>query len=397
MGSKFEQLMRNYSKVQQFPMDAPLMPLAESQPSSQPSQEELKAQLAAETQQDPSLAALGRIKQAIARHRPAYQVGKKGGEFENGIQDVQAALELAKAMGQTVRLFDSMEALNKEINKKKLPGAGNTAGIFYRGTYLDPFGSAYVDPKAKGFEGLVFALNPGAKKFDGSKVSDTEALMYLLHEISHGLTLGNMDGGLQSKAESFANPVSRTNDSVSPGSFAGSALLPLVMKSTQKQRDAILEEIANIQVNLDAFTTNKPEERVAVRNVRKLIQFHDKAKAEGASESELFTYKQTLSDYAEYMENIRETAVDPVWVYLMNPNLAKKVMPKTSALIRTEFNKAKDPKIQFFSHPLAVVAAVVAAMMSQREEDDERERQQQKQMPPGALNAPMAPGMLSQA
>jgi hypothetical protein len=344
-----------------------------------------------------SLTTLGRIKQAIARHRPAYQVGKKGGEFENGIQDVQAALELAKAMGQTVRLFDSMEALNKEINRQGLPGAGNTAAIFYRGTKLDPFNKFYVSPKAKGFEGLVFALNPGAKKFDGSKVSDTEALMYLLHEISHGLTLGDMDGGLQSKGESFANPVSRTNDSVSPGSFAGSALLPLVMKSTQKQRDAILEEIANIQVNLDAFTTNKPEERVAVRNVRKLIQFHDKAKAEGASESELFTYKQTLSDYAEYMENIRETAVDPVWVYLMNPNLAKKVMPKTSALIRTEFNKAKDPKIQFFSHPLAVVAAVVAAMMSQREEDDERERQQQQQMPPGALNAPMAPGMLSQA
>jgi len=344
-----------------------------------------------------SLTTLGRIKQAIARHRPAYQVGKKGGEFENGIQDVQAALELAKAMGQTVRLFDSMEALNKEINRQGLPGAGNTAAIFYRGTKLDPFNKFYVSPKAKGFEGLVFALNPGAKKFDGSKVSDTEALMYLLHEISHGLTLGNMDGGLQSKGESFANPVSRTNDSVSPGSFAGSALLPLVMKSNQKQRDAILEEIANIQVNLDAFTTNKPEERVAVRNVRKLIQFHDRAKAEGASESELFTYKQQLSDYAEYMENIRETAVDPVWVYLMNPKLAKKVMPKTSALIRSEFNKAKDPKIQFFSHPLAVVAAVVAAMMAQREEDDERERQQQQQMPPGALNAPMAPGMLSQA
>ena len=33
MGSKFEQLMRNYGKVQQFPMDAPLMPLAEN-PSS---------------------------------------------------------------------------------------------------------------------------------------------------------------------------------------------------------------------------------------------------------------------------------------------------------------------------------------------------------------------------
>ena len=342
-----------------------------------------------------SVTTLGRIKQAIIRQRPLYQIGKKGGDYEHGIQDIPAALEFAKAMGQTVRLFDSMDALNKEINRQGLPGAGSTAAIFYKGTKLDPFGKSYVDPKAKGLEGLVFALNPGAKKFDGSKINDTEALMYLLHEISHGLTLGAMDGGLQADRQNFANPITRQNDSVTPGSFAGSALLPLVMKSNQKQRDAILEEIVNIQVNLDAFTTNKPEERAAVRNVRKLIQKHDDMKAEGASEAELFTYKEELSAYADYMENIRETAVDPVWVYAINPSLAKKVMPKTSALIRTEFNKAKDPKIQFFSHPLAVVAAVVAAMMSQREEDDERERQQQQQMPPGALNAPMAPGMLS--
>jgi len=333
---------------------------------------------------------LGRIKQALTRHRAAYQVGKKGSEFENGIQDMETALSFAKAMGQTVRLFNSMEALNNEIDRQGLPGAGSTAAIFYKGTKLDPFGKWYLDPKAKGFEGLVFALKPGAKRPDGSRVNDTEALMYLLHEISHGLTLGNIEGGAQGKSTPFANPVSRTNDSVTPNSFAGSALYPLVMNSNFKQRDAVLEEISNVQVNLDAFTTNNPGERAAVRNVRKLIAQHDRAKAEGASESELFTYKQNLSEYAEYMENIRETAVDPVWIYLMNPSLAKKVMPKTTALIQSEFNKAKDPKIQFYSHPLAVVAAVVAAMLAQGEEDEK-----QKQMPPGALNQPMMPGALS--
>jgi hypothetical protein len=34
MGRKFEQLMRNYGKVKQFPMDAPLMPLSENPQSS---------------------------------------------------------------------------------------------------------------------------------------------------------------------------------------------------------------------------------------------------------------------------------------------------------------------------------------------------------------------------
>jgi hypothetical protein len=34
MGRKFEELMRNYGKVKQFPMDAPLMPLAENPQSS---------------------------------------------------------------------------------------------------------------------------------------------------------------------------------------------------------------------------------------------------------------------------------------------------------------------------------------------------------------------------
>jgi hypothetical protein len=102
-------------------------------------------------------------------------------------------------------------------------------------------------------------------------------------------------------------------------------------------------------------------------------------------------------EYLQYTRNIRETSADPVWVYLLNPKLAKKLMPKTTALIRAEFDKAKNPKIQFFNHPFAVVAAVVAAMLAQGQEDEEREKQQQM-MPPGALSPQqqmMAPGALT--
>ncbi len=87
-----------------------------------------------------------------------------------------------------------------------------------------------------------------------------------------------------------------------------------------------------------------------------------------------------------------EFAVDPVWVYLINPKLAKKLMPTTSKMIQQEFRKADNKVIQFYAHPLAVVMAALVALEMAMDDDEER---RQQQMPPGALNAPMAPGMLS--
>lgn len=104
--------------------------------------------------------------------------------------------------------------------------------------------------------------------------------------------------------------------------------------------------------------------------------------------------QETKQAYKDYTRMAAEFAVDPVWVYLINPKLAKKLMPVTSKMIQQEFRKANNKVIQFYAHPLAVVMAALVALEMAMDDDEER---RQQQMPPGALNAPMAPGMLSQA
>jgi hypothetical protein len=102
--------------------------------------------------------------------------------------------------------------------------------------------------------------------------------------------------------------------------------------------------------------------------------------------------RQDVADgYTDYMQSVRELAVDPVLIYLINPKLAKSVMPKTAALIRDQFNNAGNKKVKFFSHPAAVVMATVMAMLAQGMAEEEEEKQRM-QMPPGALTPP-PPGM----
>ncbi len=367
---------------------------------------------------------LERVKQAIKAMRPAFQIGKKGGQYEDGIQDIQTALKLAEVLGISVQLFNSRSEMQayKNLSNVPLSYSDTATGVFLRGIVTDPEKpTALMDiskgerrpnlkklNNPKGFQGTVFALAPSAYKYEmGSPTPELNSLVTILHEISHGMTLGNMDMEAdQQSASDFINPLTGNFDAAPTGSFAKSALYPLLMDSLQiieaggkrirlGERNAILQEISDLQRKLDVYTTKNPQERTSIRYLKALDnRIAELQMVDGVTYQELEAAEGQRSDYIKYMENIRETAVDPVLVYLLNPKLAKKLMPKTTALIRSEFDKAKNPKIQFFSHPFAVVAAVVAAMMSQAQEDEERERQQQM-MPPGALNQPMMPGALS--
>ena len=51
-----------------------------------------------------------------------------------------------------------------------------------------------------------------------------------------------------------------------------------------------------------------------------------------------------------------------MWLYLMNPKLAKEIMPLNTKAIREEFRKAGNNKIQFYSHPFATILAAVMGM-----------------------------------
>lgn len=318
--------------------------------------------------------------------RPQFQIGLKGSELEDGISNFNDAVEFAKKLGIVVRLAMSQNELNTLL---KLDTGQDPAKM---GTARGMFQRKGPKKKGKGTEGTIWAMKPGADKGDGSYVTDIEALTTLLHEISHAITLGPLDGKGEQEIYSYfinrkqssmpGSGIVGRSDFTAPGSFTDSAIKPLLdadweqMSPTQKKAYA---EIVDLQENVEAYSPKNPGERRAVRFIRKVMS------NPGYSQ-------ETKQAYKDYTRMAAEFAVDPVWVYLINPKLAKKLMPVTSKMIQQEFRKANNKVIQFYAHPLSVVlAALVALEMAM---DDEEERKQQ-QMPPGALNQPMPMGALS--
>ena len=336
--------------------------------------------------------ALAAVKKFVPQVKATFQVGKRGTPEENGIQSLDQALSLAHTLGITVRLFDSQGEMY--ASRLAAYGSGDPTAVasFYR---------KGPETGGKGAEGTVFGLNPGALLDDGSSVSNIQALSDLLHEIAHGMTLSPLDlNGSQVEDTLFTNPLTGESDRAPMGSFAGSAMRPLLEQTGDAD---IMAEMDNLQLNVDTYTTKDPSQRHALREVRKLSDnlkdwkgyYQKQFDAGQISQAEVDTgvanREEQAEDYANYMQSVRELAVDPVLVYLINPKLAKAVMPKTAALIRQQFNNAGNNKVKFFNHPAAIVMATVMAMLAQAMAEEEEEKQRM-QMPPGALSPP-PPGM----
>lgn len=336
--------------------------------------------------------ALAAVKKFVPQVKATFQVGKRGTPEENGIQSIDQALSLAHTLGITVRLFDSQEEMY--ASRLAAYGSGDPTAVasFYR---------KGPETGGKGAEGTVFGLNPGAMLDDGGSVSNIQALSDLIHEIAHGMTLSPLDlNGSQVEDTLFTNPLTGESDRAPMGSFAGSAMRPLLEQTGDAD---IMAEIDNLQLNVDTYTTKDPSQRHAVREVRKLSDnlkdwkgyYQKQFDAGQISQAEVDTgmanREEQADYYTNYMQSVRELAVDPVLVYLINPKLAKAVMPKTAALIRQQFNNAGNNKVKFFNHPAAIVMATVMAMLAQAMAEEEEEKQRM-QMPPGALSPP-PPGM----
>jgi hypothetical protein len=308
-------------------------------------------------------------------------------------------MDLASALGITVRLFDSQSEMYATRVATDTSANPDSEGSFYR-----------KGPGAggKGAEGTIFGLNPGATTNDGKTVSGIDALSTLLHEIAHGMTLGPLDlKGPQAMDTPFINPVTGQPDKAPDGSFAMSALRPLLEGRGDPD---IMSEIDNLQSNVDIYTTKDPSQRNAVREIRQLAfnlnawkvylgrQVARGAMAPSEAALKIDDNQAKAEDYTQYMQSVRELAVDPVLVYLMNPKLAKSVMPKTAALIKNEFTKGKNPTITFHGMSFPIVIATVMAMLAQGAAEEEEENQKMQQMASGALSPQEAPpGLLTQA
>lgn len=316
------------------------------------------------------------VKAQLPEVRAVFEIGKKGTKYEKGIQNLDDALVLADALGLTVRMFDVQQDMMNAV------GVGDRVRGVFRSSTKE-----------------VFGLKAGTPSDALGTITDLEALTTILHEIGHGMAAGvgpteqstllQMDNDMNSDATMVLNSAltpenQRSNiEYALSGSFEA-AMFPHLAIDYTGRGSKIQQEVINLQENIEVYLDKNISE---TRKVRKILQVKENAVRDGSGLARLEFIR-----HLQYVRGNREFAVDPLWVYMANPKLARAVMPMTTALIKKHFKDAQSTDIQFFAHPLAVSLAVVLAMMlNGRTEEEEEERQQ---MPAGALS-PQA-GALSQ-
>ena len=283
------------------------------------------------------------VKAQLPFVRPAFEIGKKGTKYADGIQDIDAALQLSKALNVSVRLFDSQQEMFDDMGR---PLTENAKGI--RGAYSE-------------LGRTVWGMNAGAQAETLGDVNDLYALTTVLHELGHAAA---KDSGFESVIERMMQDNSEYSDSV---------------------RKRVYKEIDNIQKNIDLYVEKNPKQRRPVRRVMAALQ----------ARKDDPTQTPRVNRFLDYINQADERAVDPVLLYFVNPRLAKAVAPTTSRLIKENLNASGNPDLKLHAYPFATIVAVVLAMMlNGRAEEEEKEEQMRQQMPAGALSPPA--GALSQ-
>ena len=294
------------------------------------------------------------------------QIGKKGTKYENGIQDWKTALEAAEALGLMVNTFKSITAMGKEAKKRGYKvGKGTQAFWSWTGN-------------KGGAGGTIFTMEPNASKGKDKltnklkKVTTITALTSLLHEIGHGIAEGHITGeGIAKPIKTGKNHLTGRRNTFSDGTFAGSFIAPLLMSKELSKSSPIVKEIVNLQFNVKAYAENNPNATEDVREFSWQIKDLKAQDPKITQERLLEAVVEKGGNYQKYAMNFSEAAVDPIWVYLLNPKLAKEVMPETARLIRKEFMKADNKQIRFYSHPFAKVLAVSMAILAMNAGEDE--------------------------
>jgi hypothetical protein len=288
------------------------------------------------------------VKQSAEPVRALIEVGKPGGEFENGIKDINQVRKLADAIGITLNMYDDHLKMTTDADV-----TGRALGLYRPDTQT------------------AFAMSPVKNESDIGDVSEFQSYIYALHEVAHGVNDMTNDAFDASYGSySVKNAMTKHKDEIRQGSFDGLiARIAIVADNTKHPTRKVLKEIKKLQ---------------------------DKGKFDGRSDvryqggAKRNERARRGTSYYNYIRNASEFAVDPMIFYLHNPKRMKKELPETAKMISKFF--AKSGKINFYSHPIAMAIAVVFAMLMKQEQEDE-ERQM---MPlPGALNQPMQPGALS--
>ena len=378
-----------------------------------------------------------------------FDIGKKGGRYENGITDradldrLMTALNVSHVLVKNYRDLRAHKAKGQKISREVL------------GYVISQLPNNMMTPR------LVAAAPGYTGSTKGRPITDLEALVTLIHEIAHtieGRPGGNVDynAALQKAYPKNDVPVFNVErrikglvglDKTRPDAYAAQTFdlvgtdnlrtgtrnkvkavkgidpeglnsfryelykflamdKQFLDNKTLKQQETMLAEIdkirgVNFTISVPGFSKKTPlrdnwgttkslfgVRKLIEKNTEKLFQ-KDRVKHHKQIREGVRLANLADQQIMGYLWSPAETAVDPLLLYLMNPKSARKEIPVTAKFIRDFFNAPyNNIPIQFNSPPMVAILAIVLAAMATRDEEEE-----EKQRVPGALG--MNPGALS--
>ena len=321
------------------------------------------------------------LKPYVEPAKTVFEIAKPGGKYEDGIGTLGEALELATALNLTVSFLTKLGEMQM----------GEYRGV---ADFTDADGVRQSSTK-----GNVRVLVKGSDHplYKGKVVSDINEFTILMHEIGHGLATERVDRKPSARYRRADNPLTSARkalETVKSGSFEDFILDTIENYETEA---VVLAEIINLQENIDVQIAKRPELGTkGVRDMREISEYIKTDPELRAKYSDDRIEDSNNKFRRTYLRTVPEMAVDPLWVYLVNPKLLKKVAPQTAKAIQHVFNKLGGPNnpVTFFSYPLATIMAVVMGVLANFEEEEEK-RNAQPPPPPGALSPDMNMGALS--
>ncbi|MDC2981501.1 hypothetical protein OA007_02210 [SAR116 cluster bacterium] len=308
-----------------------------------------------------------------------FEVGKPGGEFENGIPDLRTAEKLAKALGASLYVVNNKNDLARVFGRTRM-GAQNE---FVKGGAQmrpDPTQSTRDRNLGQDVRAVIGVLSEyNNPRNPEETVTAKEAIWHALHEIGHVIEGGFVPGETKTKRGSrykrLSDQKDQRSDRLYDNTFRqavaslldGAAGLNVQGYSQQDATD-ILNEIVQLQRKgvLDDGTT--PVRDTYPYFNEAIDRYETQGELQRARSAEL----QLMRAEDSYFQTPQELAADLIGFYLMSPKQAKQQMPKATKLVRDILNSSK--VVTFYSMPLAtLVAAIFANMLvGEQEEEDQR-------------------------
>jgi hypothetical protein len=362
----------------------------------------------------------------LPRVKAMFEIGKKGGDFEKGL-NFEDAKDIGRALGYVIVDAKNKTEMGKIIGEKIKPNSF-VAGV-------------NIEEAVSGAPKLIAVMQQGYKNPkdpDKQNMSSIDYLYTMLHEaVGHVLEkrrqgvvyspVKDMSGNVVSPTSGFPNFQNMTytkegqtvtqgnaefrENPVYPegqlfeyrkpviyspvkggteGGFADSvrAQFSEAIKAGETKNfdaDAAVDDLVRHQKSV---TTSGRNPEIGGMTVRNEYEYYERALARGVPKHKLDHFIRHAQRVNMHM--IAELLADGVAGYAINPDAFKKNFPDAAKMIRYYFNNPNNPTsktVQFYAHPLATVLAVMLAMIGAAASGGGEEEQPQGALSPqgGAL------------